>query len=154
MRRILALCTVVAVVACAKNEQAADTTAAAAPPPPPPPALTAADLTGTWDMKTMAMDRDTVLTTGTMTSTGAADGWTMTLGSSKTPIPVRIVSMGGDSVVSETGQFSSALRRGQKVSIHSIQRLRDGKLTGVVHAKYANGDTATFRIESTKRATP
>lgn len=152
MRRILALCTVVA-VACAKNEQPADTTAAAAPPPPPP-SITAADLTGTWDMKTMPMDRDTVLTTGTMTSTGAADGWTMTLGASKTAIPVRIVSMAGDSVVSETGVFNSAVRRGQKVSIHSIQHLRDGKLTGVVHAKYANGDTATFRVESTKRATP
>lgn len=152
MRRILALFTVVA-VACAKKEQAADTVAAAAPPPPPP-SITAADLTGTWDMKTMPMDRDTVLTTGTMTSTGSADGWTMTLGASKTPIPVRIVSMGGDSVVSETGQFSSALRRGQKVSIHSIQHLRDGKLAGVVHAKYGNGDTATFRTESTKRATP
>lgn len=152
MRRILALCTVM-VVACAKNEQPADTAAAAAPPPPPP-AITAADLAGTWDMKTMPMDRDTVLTTGTMTSTGAADGWTMTLGDSKTPIPVRIVSMGGDSVVSETGVFNSAVRRGQKVSIHSIQHLRDGKLVGVVHAKYANGDTATFRVESTKRAMP
>jgi hypothetical protein len=152
MRRILALCTVVA-VACAKTEQAADTTAAAAPPPPPP-AITAADLAGTWDLKTMPMNRDTVLTTGTMTSTGTADGWTMTLPSSKTPVPVRIVSMGGDSVVSETGQFSSAVRRGQKVSIHSIQHLKDGKLTGVVHAKYSNGDTATFRVEATKRPTP
>lgn len=153
MRRILALCTVLA-VACAKTDQPADTTAAAPATPPAPPAITASDLTGTWDMKTMPVDRDTVLTTGTMTSTGAADGWTMTLGNSKTPIPVRIVSIAGDSVISETGQFNSAVRRGQKVSIHSIQHLRDGRLTGVVHAKYGNGDTATFRVEATKRATP
>jgi hypothetical protein len=151
MRRHLVLA-VFAVAACAKTETPADTAAAAAPAPPPAPAaITAADLTGTWEMKTMPMDRDTVVATSETMMTGTTEGWTMKLPGNASPIPIKVVSIAGDSVVSEAGPFNSAVRRGQKVTIHTIQHLKNGQITGVLHAKYGNGDTATFRVTGTKK---
>ena len=100
MRPNLLVCAV-ALAACAKGEQPADT-AAAAPPPAPPP-ITAADLAGTWEMKSMPMDRDTVVAVSETMSTGTTEGWTMTIAGNPAPIPVRVVTIGGDSVVTETG---------------------------------------------------
>jgi predicted lipoprotein len=150
MRRHLALA-VLALAACARTETPADTTAAAAAPPPPPPAITAADLAGTWELKTMPMDKDSVVATSELTATGTMDGWTMKMAGNPQPVPVKVVAIAGDSVVLETGQYNSMLRKGQKVSIHSISHLQSGQLTGVVHAKWANGDTVTLRTTGTKK---
>jgi hypothetical protein len=150
MRRHLVLA-VFAVAACAKTETPADTAAAAAPAPPPAPAITAADLAGKWDLKTMPMDKDTVIATSELTATGTMDGWTMKMAGNAQPIPVKVVAIAGDSVVMETGQYNSVTRKGQKVSIHTISHLNNGQLTGVVHAKWANGDTATLRTTGTKK---
>jgi hypothetical protein len=149
MRYALALCAL-ALVACAKSEPPADTTAAAPAPPPPPPPIALADVAGTWDVTTMPMDRDTVLTTAVTTATATNDGWTLNL-DGKT-YPSRVLAVAGDSITTETGPFPSVLRKGQRVTIHNVMRLRDGKMVGTIHAKYANGDTATFRITGTKKA--
>jgi hypothetical protein len=151
MRYTIALCALV-LVACAKSEPAADTTAATPAPPPPPPPIALADVAGTWDTKTMPMDRDTVLTTAVTTSTATMEGWKLTL-DGKT-YPTKVLAVAGDSITTETGPFPSVLRKGQRVTIHNVMRLRDGKIVGTIHAKYSNGDTATMRIEGTKKATP
>jgi hypothetical protein len=151
MRRHLVLALLV-VAACAKTDKAADTVAAATPAPPPPPvAITAADLAGTWEMKSMPMDKDTVVATTEMMATATTDGWTMKVPGNAKPIAITSVAIAGDSVVTQSAQFNSVLRKGQKVSVHTISHLKDGQLTGVVHAKYANGDTATLRTTGTKK---
>ena len=153
MRRSLALCAI-ALVACAKTEQKADTAtpAAATPAPAPAPAapISPADVAGTWEGQVMPMDKDTVLTTVTLIQTATMDGWMMKLPNGANP-KVKVLSVAGDSIVVEAGPFASALRKGQKVTTHSIYRLKDGKLVGVVHAKYANGDSATLRTVATKK---
>jgi hypothetical protein len=147
------LCALI-IAACAKNEQAAtDTTTAAAATPPAPAPIALADVAGTWEGKAMPMDRDTVVTTFEVTATATNDGWKMKLANGVSPT-LKVVSVAGDSIVTEAGPYASATRRGQQVSVHQIMRLRDGKLVGVTHARYSNGDTATFRTEATKKTTP
>ena len=150
MRRTLAVCAVI-LAACAKGEKPADTTAAApaAATPAPPAPITLADVAGTWDVKSMPMDRDSVLTTSQIVATGTMEGWKLIL-DGKT-YPSKVLTVSGDSITSSTGPFPSVLRKGQQVTIHSIMRLKDGKLVGVIHANYNGKDTATFRIEGTKK---
>ena len=151
MRRPLALCAVAAlVVACAKSEQKPDSTPAAAATPPAAPALTLNDLAGTWESQVMPVGKDTVLFTATQTNTATMDGWTLKLPNGATPT-VKVVALEGDSVVTESGPFPSQLRKGQQVTTHAISRLKDGKFVSIIHAKYANGDTATFRMVGTKK---
>src|SRR5207247_318797 len=117
-----------------------DSIPAAAPLPAPPPAmLNPADVAGTWDVKVMPMNKDTVLTTHEMTATGTKDGWSQKMSNGAKPA-VRVLAVAGDSVVYETGPYASVLRKGQQVTVHSVARLQNGKLVGVAHAKYAKGD--------------
>lgn len=150
MRRSLIL-TAFILAACAKSDQAATDTAAMAPPPAPPPRTIAlADVAGTWDAKAMPMDRDTVLTNIQLVATGTMQGWSMKMSSGEN-VPLTVAPVSGDSIVAQSGQFKSVLRKGQNVSVRNVVRLQDGKLVGVVHAKYANGDTANLRLEGTKK---
>lgn len=140
---------VLVLAACSKAEQpAADTIPPSATIPPASASLS--DFAGTWDANAMPMGKDTVLTTLQMSATSTMEGWTLKFPNGAQPA-VRVVSVAGDSVITEAGPFASALRKGQQVSVHSIFRVRDGKLVGTTHAKYANGDTATLRIEGSKR---
>jgi hypothetical protein len=148
MRRLLVLA--VALTACEPNMKAADSTAPAATPATPAP-ISLADVAGVWDATVMPVDRDTVVTTLIITATATNDGWSMKLPNGANP-KVTVVSVAGDSIITTTGTFASATRKGQQVSTHSIFRLQGGKLIGTTHATYGNGDTATLRIEGTKRA--
>jgi major membrane immunogen (membrane-anchored lipoprotein) len=154
MRSSLVVCVLV-LVACAKSDQPPVDTAKAtmAPAAMKPAPITLADLAGTWDATAMPAAKDTVVTTLVLTATSTKDGWKMKLPNGANP-SVKIVSVGGDSIVSDAGPFASATRKGQQVTVHSIFRLRDGKLVGTTHAKYGNGDTATLRLNGTKRAAP
>jgi type IV pilus biogenesis protein CpaD/CtpE len=149
MRRPLALCAAVLAVGCAKTEQQADSTPPAAVAAPAP-VITLGDLAGTWEGQIMAMDKDSVVTTATLINTATMDGWSMKLPNGAAPA-VKVVTVEGDSVVTTAGPFASVLRKGQQVSTHSIMHMKDGKLVGVIHAKYPNGDTATLRITATRK---
>jgi glucose/arabinose dehydrogenase len=153
MRRALALCAI-AVVACSKADQKADTTppAAATPTPAPAaaPAIALADVAGTWEGQVMPVGKDTVVATATLTNTATMDGWKMKLSNGANPA-VKVESVAGDSIIATAGPFASAVRKGQQVTTHSIIRLQDGKLVMTTHAKYANGDTGTYRIVATKK---
>jgi ketosteroid isomerase-like protein len=116
----------------------------------PAPVITLGDLAGTWEGQIMAMDKDSVVTTATLINTATMDGWSMKLPNGAAPA-VKVVTVEGDSVVTTAGPFASVLRKGQQVSTHSIMHMKDGKLVGVIHAKYPNGDTATLRITATRK---
>lgn len=154
MRRtlVVAAATVaLALAACSKQEQPADQPPATPAPPPAPAALTNADLAGTWDATGMPMGRDTVVVTFTMTNTPTGEGSYTTLAGQRVPATSRVLD--GDSLVTESAGFKSAVRKGMNVSsTRTVVRLRDAKLVGVISAKYANGDTASYRITATKKA--
>lgn len=152
MRRTLTLAVAaLALVACSKPDKPAEQPAAATPAPPPaPPPLTNADLAGTWDATGMPMTKDTVVVTLTMMNTPTGDSSYTMVGGQKVPATRRVLD--GDSIVTETGAFKSAVRKGMQVtSTRTVLRLRDGKLVGTIAAKYGNGDTASYRLTATKK---
>ena len=138
----------VGVVACrpAADQPAADTTASVAPPAPAPLAL--ADLAGTWDMKSMAEGSDSVLVTFELMATADTTGW-MQHFAGRDPIPMRVLAVAGDSVITETGPFESVLRPGVQVTTHSVMRLQDGRLVGTTIARYkTSGPDSVVRIRT------
>ena len=154
MRRSLAVAAaVLALAACSKPETPAADSPAAAPPVAAAPAnLSNADVDGTWDAVGMPMDRDTVVVRFTMNSTDTGAGTSIVFASGdKVQNTTRQID--GDSVVSTSGAFKSQVRRGVRVaSTRMVLRKQGDQLVGHIHAKYANGDTASYRITATKKA--
>jgi hypothetical protein len=131
MRRPILLCVAVMAVGCARAEEqpARDQPAAT---------LSLADLAGTWTVTTVAESSDSALITYELNATATSDGWTSTL-PGREPMPVRVVLVDGDSVVTEAGPFESALRPGVTVTTRTVGRLQEGMLTGTIVAHYAGG---------------
>jgi hypothetical protein len=108
------------------------------------------DVAGTWDSKTLG-PKDSVLVTTVETITADGKGWTMTFPKGA-PIAVRLVSTAGDSVITEAGPFPSYLRPGQTVTLlHNVSHYKGNEMWGSAVARYATGDTLTFRITATRR---
>jgi len=152
MRRFTLLCCTAAFVACARTDQPADTTAAVATPPPEPAPIMLSDVAGRWDVKGMAEGSDTTLVTYVFNATADTTGWTITF-PNRRPIPVRVVSVAGDSITIAAGPYESVLRKGVQVRTTGPMRLRDGKLVGTVTARYATKrpDSVTIvRVEGTR----
>jgi hypothetical protein len=125
MRRIAFLFSTVAVLAgCAKKDQSAS--------------VALADVAGTWSMRTMSENSDSTLVTYEMTATGDNAGWIINF-PGRDPVPVRVVLVEGDSIVTEAGPFESVLRQGIQVSTRSVFRKSGDKLVGNVVATYASG---------------
>ena len=153
----LALCVVV-VMGCTKSEhRAADgraaTDTAAAPPATPAASATIslADVAGKWKVRTTDEAGGKAVETE-LVATADTSGWTMT-GPNRKPIPVRVIAVAGDSIVTEAGPYESFIRNGVQVTTRSVSRLQDGKLVGTIEARYAlkGGDSvAQRRSEGTR----
>jgi hypothetical protein len=141
MRPLIILCCAVAVVGCAKKETpAADTAAVAPAPPPPPPPIKVSDVAGKWNVTGKTATGDTTLVTYLLTATPDSTMWTMQFTGKtarKDKIPVRVVSVAGDSIWIEAGPFPSVLRKGVKVKNAGALRLQNGKLVGTTTAHYS-----------------
>jgi hypothetical protein len=125
--------------ACSGSNQkaAADSTAVATPPPapPPPPAVSFNDFAGKWNLRVTNQAGDSTLITEVMTATATDAGWNIVRGKLKAQ-PIR-PSVGGDSLITDGGPFPSALRKGVKVTTHTVWRLQNGKLMGTTTAHYS-----------------
>ncbi len=62
-------------------------------------------------------------------------GWTMSF-PDRPPIPVRVVAVAADSIVTAAGPYQSMLREGVPVTLQTVYRLRDGRLVGRSVARY------------------
>ncbi len=157
MRSLAVCCAVVVTAACAKGEQkpTMDSTATApvtaAPAPPAPAPVSLASVAGTWNMRTMAAGSDSVLVSYQMVATADTTGWAFHF-PKRAPVAIRILSVAGDSIVTESGPYQSVLRNGAKVTTNSVMRLQDGKLIGSTVAHYTSGpDTVrNLRTEGTR----
>jgi len=153
--RCLTICCCVAVLAgCAKPEQkaASDSTqtglAAGATPAP----ISLAAVAGTWATRTMAVGSDSVLVSLEMVASPDPAGWVFNF-PQRQPIPIRVLAVEGDSIVTEAGPYESFLRKGVQVSTHSVLRLQDGKLVGTIVAHYATSgpdSVVNLRSEGTR----
>jgi hypothetical protein len=152
MKRHGLLLLAVASIACAKADTAVDTTAAAPATPPAPPPITAADVRGNWTVVGKNATTDSTLVTYDLAATNDT-AWTVTFANGQ-KVPVKILSISGDSIVSHMGPYNSVLRRGVRVETHNVMRLQDGKLVGTAVATY-NVKTAdsvvTIKMEGTRK---
>jgi hypothetical protein len=154
--RLLALgCCVALAVGCARTEQdTATDTAAGTAAPAPTSTISLNDVAGRWDVvATPESPTDTAVTRYTLTATADTTGWTITFPNRPQPVPVRIVAVEGDSIITEAGPFASVRRRGVQVTTRSVFRVEGGRLVGSTRARYAStgADTVlTLRTAGTR----
>lgn len=140
---------------CADQEATDDTMetqepAATEAPAAPAATVSLSDFAGTWDATSYLESGDTV--EYTMTATADTDGWIIDL-PDRDPMPMRILAVEGDSVVSEIGPYESILREGVMVTVRTTSRLQDGRMVGTMEATYAGGEGETVvggRVEGTR----
>ena len=111
------------------------------------------DVAGVWDIKTLMGPKDSIVLTLTLTATADEKTfWTMTAPGHPQPVAVRVVSVGGDSVVTEAGPYPSYLRPGQTVSsLRWIAHFRGDTMQGTFAAQYASGDKIAGKLSGARR---
>ena len=154
MRAVTSCCLTVLLLGCGKSgEKPADTDIGAAPAMAEEPAgISMADMAGTWNIRSTLDGSDKTITYD-MVASGDGSAWTVNF-PGRDPIPARVVTTGGDSVVWESGPFESVIRKGVMVKTSRVTaHLRDGKLTGTTTAVYdATGadSVAHLTLEGTR----
>jgi hypothetical protein len=147
MRRAFAA--LVLIAACTQPERPA--------PDAMPADVTLNDFVGTWQGTVMPEGSDSVVAHIEMLATNRDDGWSFTIENAANPLqstttPARVTVVGGDSVVVQAGPFASVLRENEPVSTHTVYRLRNGQLVGVIHATYERtGEMIALRSEARRR---
>ena len=102
-----------------------------------------------WETKTMAGPKDSVVTTSVLEATADGKGWTLKL-ANRDAIPVRVIAIGGDSMVTEAGPFPSVLRPGQTMTmLRTVAHFQANTLTGTVEAHYSSGDAFHGKLQGT-----
>lgn len=134
MRYLALLCCAGLLIGCGEQQEAAsDEMEAEAAPMAEMTSL--ADYAGTWQMQALTAAGDSVLIEYEMVATDGMDGWTVTF-PDREPMPVRVVSHDGDSVVTEIGPYESLFRPGVMVTTRSVGRLENGAMVGTFTATY------------------
>lgn len=152
--RILALsCSIALLVACAKTDrEAATDTAAGTTEMAPATTISLADVAGRWDVTSKPESgTDTTSTRYTLNATPETTGWTMTFAARPgQPVAMRVVSVDGDSIVTEAGPFESVRRRGVQVTTRTALRKVGERLVGATRARYASTGADTVLILRTE----
>jgi hypothetical protein len=150
MRRLAFLCCAAVLTGCGKSEDrtpedrtAMDTAPAA---PAASPTISLADVAGKWKMRSTDEGGGNPVEVE-MVATADTSGWTLNSPKRK-PIPIRVVAVAGDSIVTESGPYESFIRKGTQVTTRTVTRLQNGKLVGTIDARYAtkSGDSVAHRI--------
>src|SRR3989442_7473678 len=83
-----------------------------------------------WETKTMAGPKDSVVTTSVLEATADGKGWSLQGANSPHAIPGRVITTGGDSMVTEAGAVPSVLWPGQKAEMPpGMQAMERHKIT-------------------------
>jgi hypothetical protein len=153
MRRFAFLLCAALLAGCAETQdqpettETTDTTAAAGMAPA---GITLADVSGTWNVRVMPENADTVITSYTLNATDST--WTINF-PNREPIPVQILAVEGDSIVTSAGPFLSAVRSNVMVTTESVNRLQNDQLVSRTVAHYAvttPDSVAVLRTEGTR----
>jgi hypothetical protein len=137
MRVVRSCCLVLLVMGCGKavDKQEEATVGEAPAMEKAPPAVSLADFAGTWNVRSTVEGDESKVLTYDIVATADQSGWSVKF-PDREPIPVRVVAIEGDSLVTESGPFESALRKGVPVNTVVVNRLKDGKLVGRTTARY------------------
>ena len=135
----------------------------AAPPPTAkpvahPPAHHAAQATkpaaiaGIWSFENSVKNtagQDTVVTSELSISADAKTWVTHLAG--RDPVKTRVVSMAGDSAVTESGPFPSIARPGQTVTTRETFHFKGDAAWGTSEAQYSNGEVVKGTIKGSRK---
>jgi hypothetical protein len=149
MRRFVLSCGMALLVGCARSERrpATDTTAAGAALPAPSATVALADFAGRWQVRGSSEAGES-LVSYELIGTGDTSGWAIVF-PGRPPIPVRIVAVAGDSIITEAGPYESVLRKGVQVQTRAVMRLQGGALVGTTVARYAtSGPDSVLHIRA------
>ena len=145
-------CTALVLAGCGSGEgDAADSlaadTAATMAPPPAAGTISLSQLVGRWNVRAIPEGgSDTAATTMVLNATADSTGWTVTF-PGRDPLPARIVSVAGDSIVSELGPYESARRAGVQTVTTTVWRLQGDQLGGSAVARYqTTGPDSVLRL--------
>ncbi len=154
MHRLALCCCVAVLLACSQSKDQppkdAMEDATAAPATPAPIAL--ADFAGKWNVRVTPEGGDSAVLNFEMVATGDTAGWTFNF-PKRSPVPIRVVAVDGDSVVTEAGPYESVLRKGVQVTTRTVNRLQDGNLVGTTTARYKTSgpdSVLSLRFEGTR----
>lgn len=159
MRRFAVLCCAAVLAGCTKPQDRAveegtarDTVAAEPETPAASTTISLADVAGKWKIRSTDEAAKNVIEAELLATAGTS-GWTLT-GPNRKPIPVRVIAVAGDSIVTEAGPYESFLRKGVQVRTRAVNRLQDGKLVGTIEARFAMGgrDSVAHRRSEGTRA--
>lgn len=107
-----------------------------------------ADFAGRWEGKAVLAPRETVVVPYVLTDTGDTRSWTLTF-PSRDPIRIRVVTAGGDSLVTEAGPLASILGPGHGMTrLRTILHYGGNVLTGTVEVRYASGRVVRGKTEA------
>jgi hypothetical protein len=159
MRRLtfFCCCTAFALVGCAKSDETTTDTAAgtASATTAAPAEITLADIAGKWNLRAVPESgADTTPTLSELNISTDTAASTMTF-PNRPPVKTRLVTIGGDSIVTEAGPYPSVRRKGVQVTTHAVLHLRDGKLVGNTVARYkTTGPDSVLRLRTEATRAP
>ena len=138
MRRLALLSSIIVAVACTKAESPpADTGMAAAPAPAPAPAaapISLKDVAGKYTVTGKNEAGDSTLLTYTLNAAADTTGWNIVFTNGQKVS--QHVMVDGDSIIADAGPYPSFLRKGQKVTTHTVFHVDNGKLVSRTVAHY------------------
>jgi hypothetical protein len=142
---------------CVKSETStpADTATAVIAPEPAPAAapISLKSVAGKYKVTSRGQAGDTTVVTYELNATGDTTGWTVTYPNRKA-VPMRVVLVSGDSIVTEAGPFPSVRVSGVPVTTRTTYRWENGNLVGTTVAHYTihGADTVrTFIVEGVRK---
>jgi hypothetical protein len=140
MRSAILFCSVAMLAGCSKPDNrdtgtsGADTGISAGTKAASAPAVTLDDFAGKW--KTRATDETgAFMGEAELLATADTSSWTLTFPKRK-PIPLRVVAIAGDSIVTEAGPNGSTGGNSAQMRSRAVYRLQDGKLVATLEARY------------------
>src|SRR5215208_6057909 len=107
---------------------AADTTAMATPGAAPAALASLATFAGTWNVNVKPEGQDTVVATYVLNTTDST-AWSFAFTQGQ-KVPMKVTSVSGDTVITETDWFDSSVRPGLKARSNVKSWMKDGKLVG------------------------
>jgi hypothetical protein len=116
------------------------------------PTVSLQDFAGRWNTRSTD-ERGNVIGEAVLSATADSSGWTLTFPKQK-PIPMRVIAVGGDSVITEAGPYSSSRLKGAQIRTRAVNRIQDGKLVASLEAHYtlAGRDSVLhLRVEGTRQ---
>jgi hypothetical protein len=113
--------------------------------------ISLSNLAGTWKVRSTDEGGANPIETE-LRATADTSGWTL-IGPDRKSYPVRVVAVGGDSIVTESGPRPSFVRKGAQVTTRTVYRLEGDKLVGRTESRFKIGgrDSVGQRINEGTR---